>query len=278
MTPSGALARPSTSRTLLSRKATHRVAVSSRRGAARLLPAPAIAGPQPRHPLHRSSWAARTMRAWPRRTRSSIRSRRRAAPCTRRSGSSMSARTRRAGTRGGPARWTDARSLAWSDPLRLRLRHRRTRVLRFDGWGAAAVRGREPAAALQPGGGSARADPAVVVGGGARRRPGDAGRVGAGEGVGRLRQRVRLGARFGGGLDGAVRAGAVGRFARSAAGGVAVGGRGGAGRVVTEPCGWCGRRQLVAVLLPGHEDVEAVVCLTCGRPQPVEGLVERAAG
>jgi hypothetical protein len=45
VTPSGALARPSTSRTLLSRKATHRVAVSSRRGAARLLPAAAMRGP-----------------------------------------------------------------------------------------------------------------------------------------------------------------------------------------------------------------------------------------
>jgi transcription elongation factor Elf1 len=33
---------------------------------------------------------------------------------------------------------------------------------------------------------------------------------------------------------------------------------------VSSPCGTCGQRRLVAVLIPGHEDVEAVVCLACG--------------
>jgi hypothetical protein len=37
---------------------------------------------------------------------------------------------------------------------------------------------------------------------------------------------------------------------------------------MTDPCGFCGGRQLVAVLLPGHHDIEALLCLTCGRPQP----------
>ena len=32
-------------------------------------------------------------------------------------------------------------------------------------------------------------------------------------------------------------------------------------------CGACGERRLVAVLIPGHEDVEAVVCLACGALQ-----------
>jgi transcription elongation factor Elf1 len=49
-----------------------------------------------------------------------------------------------------------------------------------------------------------------------------------------------------------------------------VGGRCGTGRPVIEPCVYCGGRQLVAVLLPGHGDVEAVVCLVCGMPQPAE--------
>ncbi|WP_375387233.1 hypothetical protein [uncultured Amnibacterium sp.] len=35
-------------------------------------------------------------------------------------------------------------------------------------------------------------------------------------------------------------------------------------------CRWCGEARLVAVLLPGHGDPEATVCLACGRPQPVE--------
>jgi uncharacterized Zn finger protein len=33
---------------------------------------------------------------------------------------------------------------------------------------------------------------------------------------------------------------------------------------MSSPCGSCGERRLVAVLIPGHEDVEAVVCLSCG--------------
>ena len=36
---------------------------------------------------------------------------------------------------------------------------------------------------------------------------------------------------------------------------------------MTAPCGSCGQRRLVAVLIPGHEDVEAVICLVCGAAQ-----------
>jgi hypothetical protein len=39
---------------------------------------------------------------------------------------------------------------------------------------------------------------------------------------------------------------------------------------VSDPCVYCGGAQLVAVLLPGHVEVEAVLCLGCGRPQPVQ--------
>lgn len=41
-----------------------------------------------------------------------------------------------------------------------------------------------------------------------------------------------------------------------------------AGRRVTEPCASCGSAQMFAVLIPGHADVEAVVCLACGAVQP----------
>jgi hypothetical protein len=37
---------------------------------------------------------------------------------------------------------------------------------------------------------------------------------------------------------------------------------------VTEPCASCGGTQLAAVLIPGHDEVEAVVCLVCGAVQP----------
>lgn len=46
-----------------------------------------------------------------------------------------------------------------------------------------------------------------------------------------------------------------------------MGRRGRAGGPVSAPCGSCGERRLVAVLIPGHEDVEAVVCLACGAVQ-----------
>ena len=46
-----------------------------------------------------------------------------------------------------------------------------------------------------------------------------------------------------------------------------MGRRRGAGGALTEPCASCGSAQLVAVLLPGHVDIEAVVCLTCGAVQ-----------
>lgn len=36
---------------------------------------------------------------------------------------------------------------------------------------------------------------------------------------------------------------------------------------VSPACGSCGQRRLAAVLIPGHEDVEAVVCLSCGSVQ-----------
>lgn len=43
-----------------------------------------------------------------------------------------------------------------------------------------------------------------------------------------------------------------------------MGRRGRADGPVSSACGSCGERRLVAVLIPGHEDVEAVVCLACG--------------
>lgn len=57
-----------------------------------------------------------------------------------------------------------------------------------------------------------------------------------------------------------------------------MGGRGGTGGVVSDPCAYCGGEQLVAVLLPGHVDVEAVLCLVCGRPQLVEVTQPGSAG
>ena len=57
-----------------------------------------------------------------------------------------------------------------------------------------------------------------------------------------------------------------------------MGRRGGTGGVVSDPCVFCGGGQLVAALLPGHVDVEAVLCLVCGRPQPVEVPQPGSAG
>ena len=57
-----------------------------------------------------------------------------------------------------------------------------------------------------------------------------------------------------------------------------MGGRGGTGGVVSDPCVYCGGGQLVAVLLPGHVEVEAVLCLGCGLPQPVEVTQPGSAG
>jgi transcription elongation factor Elf1 len=42
---------------------------------------------------------------------------------------------------------------------------------------------------------------------------------------------------------------------------------------VRAPCEHCGATSLVAVLLPGHAEVEAIVCLRCGRAQ--QGLTAR---
>lgn len=44
---------------------------------------------------------------------------------------------------------------------------------------------------------------------------------------------------------------------------------------MNDPCVFCGVPQLVAVLLPGHTDVEAVVCLACGTVQPVPATITR---
>ena len=46
---------------------------------------------------------------------------------------------------------------------------------------------------------------------------------------------------------------------------------------MSEPCAYCGAQHLVAVLLPGHDDIEAVVCLACGNPQPVPVTGPRSA-
>lgn len=48
-----------------------------------------------------------------------------------------------------------------------------------------------------------------------------------------------------------------------------MGRRGGTAAEVTEWCAFCGQQRLVAVRLPGHADIEAVVCLGRGEPQPV---------
>ncbi len=47
---------------------------------------------------------------------------------------------------------------------------------------------------------------------------------------------------------------------------------------MSDPCVYCGGMQLVAVLLPGHAEVEAVLCLVCGRPQPAEVTQPGATG
>jgi hypothetical protein len=52
-----------------------------------------------------------------------------------------------------------------------------------------------------------------------------------------------------------------------------LGRRGRADRVVRTPCEHCGATSLVAVRLPGHAEVEAIVCLHCGRAQ--HGLAAR---
>ena len=54
-----------------------------------------------------------------------------------------------------------------------------------------------------------------------------------------------------------------------------MGRRGRAGGPVSTACGSCGARRLVAVLIPGHEDVEAVVCLACGAVQQ-DAVIARA--
>jgi ribosomal protein L40E len=46
---------------------------------------------------------------------------------------------------------------------------------------------------------------------------------------------------------------------------------------VSDPCVRCGAAALAAVLLPGHTEVEAVVCLRCGAVQPV-GIDARPTG
>lgn len=44
---------------------------------------------------------------------------------------------------------------------------------------------------------------------------------------------------------------------------------------MAEACDRCGATLLVAVFIPGHQHVEAVVCLRCGEVQPGAGATRR---
>lgn len=50
---------------------------------------------------------------------------------------------------------------------------------------------------------------------------------------------------------------------------------------MTEPCAECGAGELVAVMIPGHGEIQAVLCVRCGAFQPSdlgETAIDKATG